>query len=104
MLSFFRLVFVVRADQQHMDILCNATLTLAVCRIHQVWWIRSRLHHRVMRRHASVQWRHWITCMWILRGSQWFSISIIHGLHWIAGHGDLLDCGSKSTDCCEGQL
>lgn len=82
-----------------MNILSNATLTLAVCRIPQVWWIRSRLHHRVLRGHAGVLGRHWITWMWILGGSQWFSISIVHGLHWVAGHGDLLGCMLKSKHC-----
>lgn len=77
---------------------------MAVCRIHHVWRIRSRLHHRVLRVHARILGCHWITCMWIVRGSQWFSISVIHGLHWVAGHGDLLGCGPKSTECREGKI
>lgn len=85
------------------DLISNATLTLAICRIHQMWRIMSRLHHRVLWGHAGVLGRHWITCMWILRGSQWLSISVIHGLHGVAGHGDLLGCGSESTDGREGK-
>ncbi len=87
-----------------MDLKSDATLTLAVRGIHQVWWIRSRLHHRVLWGHARVLGRHWITRVWILRGSQWFSVSVIHGLHWVAGHGDLLGCGAKGTSCCEGHV
>lgn len=80
------------------------TLTLAVCRIHHVWWVRSRLHHWVLRGHARVLGRHRITCVWILRRCQRFSISVIHGLHWVAGHGDVLGCGSDSTERDEGKV
>lgn len=79
-------------------------LTLAVCRIHHVWWVRSRLHHGVLRGHARVLGRHRITCMWIFRRCQWFSISVIHGLHRVAGHGDVLGCGSDRTECDEGKV
>lgn len=99
----------VRAKQQQQILIWKMwtqclTRTLAVCRIHHVRWIRSRLHHRILRGHSRILWRHWITCVWILRGSQWFSIGVIHGLHWIVGHGDLLGCGSNSTECYEGKI
>lgn len=72
-----------------------AGLTLAVCRIHGAWYVRSRLHHWVLWRHARILGRHRVTNGWILWGANWFTISIVHGLNRVAGHGDLLSCGLK---------
>lgn len=94
------------SDRHWSSVKCEhlGTLTLAVCRIHHVWWVRSRLHHWVLRGHSGVLGRHRITCMWVLRRCQRFSISVIHGLHWVAGHGDVLGCGSDSTERDEGEV
>lgn len=58
---------------------------------HWILWIGSRVHHGILCGHSRILGGHWITHVWIVGGSNRFSISIIHGLHWIAGHRDLLD-------------
>lgn len=78
----------------------SVTLTLAVRRVHHVWGVRPRLHHRVLRGHARVLGCHWVAGVRILGGSQWFPIGVVHGLYWVTGHGDLLGC--RSYECTEG--
>lgn len=83
---------------------CWSHITLTIGRIHHLWRIRTRLHQCVLRGHAGILWRHRITRVWILGMSQWFSISVIHGLHWVTGHGDLLGWGTKKMLSCEDRI
>lgn len=64
--------------------------SLAVGGIYWRRWIRTRMHHGIVWRHAWILRGHGVARMGIVCWSQGFPVGIIHGLHRITGHGDVL--------------
>lgn len=61
----------------------------------RIWGVRPLWHHRILRRHARVLGSHWIAG--ILRVSNGFTISVVHGFHRVAGHRNLLGWKTRVT-------
>lgn len=49
------------------------------------------MHHGIWLGHTGILWCHWIAGGGVLRTHpHWFPVGIVHGLHRVAGHGDVL--------------